>query len=160
MSADKFAPIPGMQLPFSDITLYTRPLTANQTTFTETFSGLSPSTSAILVALRTDTHALNQDRERYLLGGSGTGIKSLQCTAGQFVAPQPSYNLHCPQRLAARAMSDFVDFVCVRIDDWRTSVRRLRTEASWFASGDRDRRQARCRPRRRSESTRRGLRDT
>ena len=110
------APLPpltltGMQLPFSDITLYTRPLTAGQATFTETFSGISPSTNAIIVALRTETHALDQDRERYLLGGSATGIKSIQATAGQWVAPQPSYNLNCPQRLAARAMADFVDFV-------------------------------------------------
>eukprot|EP01045_Picozoa_sp_COSAG04_P021253 COSAG04_NODE_2266_length_4421_cov_10.799779_1_plen_67_part_00 len=51
------------------------------------------------------------DREQYSLGGSGTGIKSLQITAGQFVAPTPSYQLDFPHRNAARAMSDYVGFV-------------------------------------------------
>jgi len=104
-------PLRSMQIPFSDITLYTRPLVAAQTNFTETFSGIPPSTSAIIVALRTDVHALNQDRELYSLGGSATGIKSLQITAGQFVAPTPSYQLNLPLRQAARAASDFFDFV-------------------------------------------------
>ena len=103
-------PLRSMQLPFNDITVFTRPLTAGQVSYTETFSGLSPACSAILVALRTDVRALDQDRERYLLGGSATGIKSLQATAGQWVAPQPSYNLNFPRRQAARAMADFVDF--------------------------------------------------
>ena len=104
-------PLRSMQIPFSDITLYTRPLAANQTSFTETFSGIPPSTSAVIVALRSETHGLAADRERYLLGGSGTGFKNFQLTAGQFVAPQPSYNLNFPNRNASRAMADFVDFV-------------------------------------------------
>ena len=104
-------PLRSMQIPFSDITMYTRPLVAAQTNFTETFSGIPPSTSAIIVALRTDVHALNQDRELYSLGGSATGIKSLQITAGQFVAPTPSYQLNLPLRAASRAASDFYDFV-------------------------------------------------
>ena len=95
-------PLRSMQLPFSDITLYTRPLAAGQTTFTETFSGVPPSTSAIIIALRSDTHGLDVDREQYALGGSDTGIKSLQVTAGQFVAPTPSYSLNFPRRAAAR----------------------------------------------------------
>ena len=109
-----------MQLPFSDITLYTRPLAAGQTSYTETFSGVPPSTSAIIIALRSDVHALNEDREQYLLGGSDTGIKSLQITAGQFVAPTPSYQLNFPRRSAARAMSDMVDFVGGSARDGRT----------------------------------------
>jgi hypothetical protein len=100
-----------MQIPFSDITLYTRPLVAGQTNYTETFSGIPPSTSAIIVALRTDVHALAQNRELYSLGGSATGFKSLQITAGQFVAPTPSYQLNLPLRAASRAASDFFDFV-------------------------------------------------
>jgi hypothetical protein len=104
-------PLRSMQIPFSDITLYTRPLAANQTSFTETFSGIPPSTSAVIVALRSETHGLAADRERYLLGGSGSGFKNFQLTAGQFVAPQPSYNLNFPNRNASRAMADFVDFV-------------------------------------------------
>ena len=104
-------PLRSMQIPFSDITLYTRPLAENQTSFTETFSGIPPSTSAVIVALRSETHGIGADRERYLLGGSDTGIKNFQLTAGQFVAPQPSYNLDFPNRKASRAMADFVDFV-------------------------------------------------
>eukprot|EP01045_Picozoa_sp_COSAG04_P013174 COSAG04_NODE_919_length_9421_cov_5.695130_8_plen_526_part_00 len=104
-------PLRSMQLPFSDITLYTRPLVAGSTTFNETFSGVPPSTSAIIIALREDTHTLAQDRERYLLGGSATGIKNLQLSAGQYVAPSPSYELNLPQRKAGRAFADFVDFV-------------------------------------------------
>ena len=104
-------PLRSMQLPFSDITLYTRPLTAAQTSFTETFSGIPPSTSAIIIAMRTDVHALNQNRELYSLGGSATGFKSAQITAGQFVAPTPSYQLNLPLRQGARAASDFYDFV-------------------------------------------------
>ena len=104
-------PLRSMQIPFSDITLYTRPLVAGQANFTETFSGIPPSTSAIIVALRTDVHALAQNRELYSLGGSATGFKSLQITAGQFVAPTPSYQLNLPRRAASRAASDFYDFV-------------------------------------------------
>ena len=104
-------PLRSMQIPFSDITMYTRPLVAGQTNFTETFSGIPPSTSAIIVALRTDVHALNQNRELYTLGGAAEGFKSLQITAGQFVAPTPSYQLNLPLRQAARAASDFFDFV-------------------------------------------------
>jgi hypothetical protein len=104
-------PLRSMQIPFSDITMYTRPLAAAQASFTETFSGIPPSTSAIIVALRSETHGIGADRERYLLGGSDTGFKNFQLTAGQFVAPQPSYNLDFPNRKASRAMADFVDFV-------------------------------------------------
>ena len=66
-----------------------------------------PGSGAIIIAMRTETQALNQNRELYALGGSATGIKSAQVTAGQFVAPTPSYQLNFPNRQAARVASDF-----------------------------------------------------
>eukprot|EP01046_Picozoa_sp_COSAG06_P116667 COSAG06_NODE_63673_length_261_cov_1.604938_1_plen_60_part_10 len=48
--------------------------------------------SADKFILRTDVHALNQNRELYSLGGSGTGFKSAQITAGQFVPICPNRN--------------------------------------------------------------------
>ena len=62
-----------MSQPFSGIIMYTRNLTAGQSSFTEVFSGLSASVSAVILALRVDDHALATNRELYLAGGDPAG---------------------------------------------------------------------------------------
>eukprot|EP01046_Picozoa_sp_COSAG06_P007167 COSAG06_NODE_347_length_17007_cov_379.165306_3_plen_517_part_00 len=102
-----------MQVPFSGITLYTRNLTAGQQSFTEVFSGLSASVSAVILALRVDDHTLATNRELYLAGGdpAGGSFATAQLSIGSLIQPSPSYDISPPERRVGRAMADYLSFV-------------------------------------------------
>ena len=101
-----------MQIPFQSITQYSRSLTNNRS-FTETFSGIPPSVTAIVVAMRTDAHQFDENRELYLAGGSGSdfSFKTFQLQMGSLSLPQPSYDMDLPNRRAGRAFADYISFV-------------------------------------------------
>eukprot|EP01050_Picozoa_sp_SAG11_P007339 SAG11_NODE_609_length_8224_cov_5.446154_4_plen_402_part_00 len=100
-----------MQVPFSGITLYTRNLTAGQHSFTEVFSGLSASVSAVILALRVDEHELGTNRELYLQGGAATGsFATAQLSIGSLIVPSPSYDMNPVERRVGRSMADFLSF--------------------------------------------------
>ena len=101
-----------VQIPYQSITQYSRALTANQA-FTETFSGIPPSVTAIVVAMRSEAHRLDQNRELYLAGGSGSdhSFKTFQLQMGSLSLPQPAYDLDLPNRRAGRAFADYISFV-------------------------------------------------
>ena len=101
-----------MQVPFSGITLYTRNLTAAQHSFTEVFSGLSASVSAVILALRVDDHELGTNRELYLAGGdpAGGSFATAQLSIGSLIQPSPSYDMNPVERRVGRAMADFLSF--------------------------------------------------
>eukprot|EP01047_Picozoa_sp_COSAG01_P043655 COSAG01_NODE_3892_length_5578_cov_5.863296_8_plen_223_part_00 len=52
-------PIPSMQIPYQGIEVYTRTLAAGSSNFTESFSSIPASLSALVVGLRTSTHGIN-----------------------------------------------------------------------------------------------------
>ena len=101
-----------VQIPYQSITQYSRALTANQA-FTETFSGIPPSVTAIVVAMRSEAHRLDQNRELYLAGGSGSdhSFKTFQLQMGSLSLPQPAYDLDLPNRRAGRAFADYISFI-------------------------------------------------
>jgi hypothetical protein len=101
-----------MQIPYQSITQYSRALTANQA-FTETFSGIPPSVTAIVVAMRSEAHRIDQNRELYLAGGSSSthSFKTFQMQMGSLSLPQPSYDLDLPNRRAGRAFADYISFI-------------------------------------------------
>ena len=63
-----------MQVPFSGITMYTRNLTAGQQSFTEVFSGLSSSVSAVILALRLTRTNLARTASFYGLLAHGAAV--------------------------------------------------------------------------------------
>eukprot|EP01048_Picozoa_sp_COSAG05_P031574 COSAG05_NODE_11604_length_505_cov_1.268473_1_plen_136_part_10 len=65
--------IPSRAVPYQSITQYTRALT-NNISFTETFSGIPPSVTAIVVGMRKDAHRLDVNRDLYEAGGSGSNF--------------------------------------------------------------------------------------
>ena len=101
-----------MSQPFSGITMYTRNLTAGQSSFTEVFSGLSASVSAVILALRVDDHTLATNRELYLAGGdpAGGSFATAQLSIGSLIQPSPSYDISPPERRVSRAMADYLSF--------------------------------------------------
>jgi hypothetical protein len=101
-----------MQIPYQSITQYTRALTQT-TSFQETFSGIPPSVTGMIVAMRTEAHGFTQNRELYLAGGSGSdcSFKNFQLQMGTLSLPSPAYDLDLPQRRAGRAFADYVSFV-------------------------------------------------
>ena len=101
-----------VQIPYQGCSLYTRALAANDQ-FQETFSGIPPSITGLVVAMRTQTHSFIDNRELYLAGGSTSdhSFKSFQVQMGSLVVPTPSYDLNFPQRKAQRAYEDFISFV-------------------------------------------------
>jgi hypothetical protein len=108
-----FVPPPlSVQIPYQGCSLYTRALAQNQE-FQETFSGIPPSITGLVVAMRSQTHSFTDNRELYLAGGSTSdhSFKSFQVQMGSLVVPTPSYDLNFPQRKAQRAYEDFISFV-------------------------------------------------
>ena len=99
-------PLRSAQIPFTGITMFTRPLSQNQTSHVETISGLPPSTTLICIASRVNTHTLSSNRELFAAGGGPSGIKSALLTAGVISQPSPSYDLDFQERRCARAFAD------------------------------------------------------
>jgi hypothetical protein len=115
MMAVPRVPIPppmSMQVPYQSMTLYTRALTQT-TSFQETFSGIPPSVTGMVVAMRSEAHGLDQNRELYLAGGStsASSFKNFQLQMGTLSLPSPAYDMDLPQRRAARSFADYVSFV-------------------------------------------------
>lgn len=101
-----------VQVPFQSCTLYTRALAQNEN-FQETFSGIPPSVTGIVVAMRKQEHSLAENRELYLAGGSSSdfSFKNFQLQMGSLSLPQPSYDMDLPNRRAGRAFADYVSFI-------------------------------------------------
>ena len=79
----------------------------------KTFSGIPPSITGLVVAMRSQTHGFTDNRELYLAGGSTSdhSFKSFQVQMGSLTVPTPSYDLNFPERKAQRAYEDFISFV-------------------------------------------------
>jgi hypothetical protein len=104
-------PIPSMQIPYQGIEVYTRTLAAGSSNFTESFSSIPASLSALVVGLRTSTHGINQNRELYSLGGSDTtGIKTLSVQVGSLILPRPSTPLDMANHQIGRLFADWLSF--------------------------------------------------
>eukprot|EP01047_Picozoa_sp_COSAG01_P025880 COSAG01_NODE_1650_length_9626_cov_46.037367_2_plen_527_part_00 len=104
-------PIPSMQIPYQGIEVYTRTLAAGSSNFTESFSSIPASLSALVVGLRTSTHGINQNRELYSLGGSDTtGIKTLSVQVGSLILPRPSTPLDMSNHQIGRLFADWLSF--------------------------------------------------
>eukprot|EP01047_Picozoa_sp_COSAG01_P036263 COSAG01_NODE_2825_length_7004_cov_6.813034_9_plen_520_part_00 len=104
-------PIPSMQIPYQGIEVYTRTLAAGSSNFTESFSSIPASLSALVVGLRTSTHGINQNRELYALGGSDTtGIKTLSVQVGSLILPRPSTPLDMSNHQIGRLFADWLSF--------------------------------------------------
>ena len=99
------------QIPFQEITKYERALTAGTDTFTEQFSGIPPSVTAMVVCIRDDRHTFDEDKELYSAGGGPQGFKTFQLQLGSLSLPQPSYDLDMEERRAARAYADYCSFI-------------------------------------------------
>ena len=101
-----------VQIPYQGCSLYTRALAQNRE-FQETFSGIPPSITGLVVALRSQTHGFTDNRELYLAGGSTSdhSFKSFQVQMGSLTVPTPSYDLNFPERKCQRAYEDFISFV-------------------------------------------------
>jgi hypothetical protein len=104
-------PIPSMQIPYQGIEVYTRTLAAGSSNFTESFSSIPASLSALVVGLRTSTHGIKQNRELYSLGGSDTtGIKTLSVQVGSLILPRPSTPLDMANHQIGRLFADWLSF--------------------------------------------------
>jgi len=101
-----------VQIPYQACSLYTRALAANDQ-FQEVFSGIPPSVTGVVVAMRSQTHGFTDNRELYLAGGSTSdhSFKSFQLQMGSLTVPQPAYDLSFPNRRAQRAFADYISFV-------------------------------------------------
>jgi hypothetical protein len=101
-----------VQIPYQGCTLYTRALAQNRE-FQETFSGIPPSITGLVVAMRSQAHSFTDNRELYLAGGSTSdhSFRSFQVQMGSLVVPTPSYDLLFPERKCQRAYEDFISFV-------------------------------------------------
>jgi hypothetical protein len=110
-SAVPLGPIRSLQVPFSGVTLYTRALAAGQTSYTEVFSGLPPSASAVILAMRVDGHELGTNRELYQAGGGAAGFATAQLACGQLIQPSPAYSMNPSERRVGRPMADYLSFV-------------------------------------------------
>ena len=99
------------QIPFQDITVYTRSL-ASGTTFTEQITGLPASLGAAIVGLRSTSHAIGQNRELYELGGGPKGFKTFSfALGGSLLLPQPAYNMDMQNKQVGRAFADWLSFI-------------------------------------------------
>ena len=114
MFAVSRSPLPppiSTQIPFQEITKYERALTAGTDTFTEQFSGIPPSVTAMVVCIRDDRHTFDENKELYSAGGGPEGFKTFQLQLGSLSLPQPSYDLDMEERKAARAYADYCSFI-------------------------------------------------
>jgi len=100
-----------MQVPYQDVSLYTRSLTDGTADFTEQFSSIPPSVTGLVFALRSNQHKFTTNRELYELGGGPQGFKDFQMQLGSLSLPQPSYVLDFEARSAQRAFQDYCSFI-------------------------------------------------
>ena len=114
MFAIPSVPIPApksFQIPFQDITVYTRSLAAGST-FTEQFTGLPASMGAAVIGLRSSSNTIGTNRELYSLGGGSKGFKTFSFSlGGQLILPQPAYQMDMQNKQVGRAFADWIDFI-------------------------------------------------
>ena len=104
------APPKSLQIPYQDITLYTRALSGSAT-FTEMFTGIPPSVGAVVIGLRDSSHGIAKNRELYELGGSVTkGFKTFSFSLGALQLPQPAYLMDMRDKQVGRAFADWLSF--------------------------------------------------
>jgi hypothetical protein len=114
MFAASRTPLPppvSMQVPYQDVSLYTRSLTDGTAEFTEQFSSIPPSVTGLVFALRSNQHKFTMNRELYELGGGPQGFKDFQLQLGSLSLPQPAYVLDFESRSAQRAFQDYCSFI-------------------------------------------------
>lgn len=114
MFAASRTPLPppvSMQVPYQDVSLYTRSLTDGTADFTEQFSSIPPSVTGLVFALRSNQHKFTTNRELYELGGGPQGFKDFQMQLGSLSLPQPAYVLDFEERSAQRAFQDYCSFI-------------------------------------------------
>ena len=114
MFAASRTPLPppvSTQIPFQDVSLYTRSLTDGTAEFTEQFSSIPPSVTGLVFALRSNQHKFTMNRELYELGGGPQGFKDFQLQLGSLSLPQPAYVLDFESRSAQRAFQDYCSFI-------------------------------------------------
>ena len=75
--------------------------------FTEQFSGIPPSVGAIVVALRSNAHGLDKNRELYQ---KGTLITKASLSLGALQLPTPEYDISFPDRRFGRVFADWISF--------------------------------------------------
>ena len=114
MFAASRTPLPppvSTQIPFQDVSLYTRSLADGTAEFVEQFSSIPPSVTGLVFALRSNQHKFTMNRELYELGGGPQGFKDFQMQLGSLSLPQPSYVLDFESRSAQRAFQDYCSFI-------------------------------------------------
>jgi hypothetical protein len=114
MFAASRTPLPppvSMQVPYQDVSLYTRSLTDGTADFTEQFSSIPPSVTGLVFALRSNQHKFTTNRELYELGGGPQGFKDFQMQLGSLSLPQPAYVLDFEERSAQRSFQDYCSFI-------------------------------------------------
>ena len=117
MFAASRTPLPppvSVQIPYQDVSLYTRALAVGSQDFTEQFSSLPPSVTSLVIALRDKKHAFNHNYEQYNMGGGPTGFADAMIQIGALSLPQPAYVLNFEKtdgRQAARAYADYCSFI-------------------------------------------------
>ena len=104
--SEAIRPPKSIQIPFQAMTLFTRTITG-EGNFTEQFSGIPPSVGAIVVALRSNAHGLNKNRELY---EKGTLITKASLSLGALQLPTPEYDISFPDRRFGRVFADWISF--------------------------------------------------
>ena len=113
MFAASRTPLPppvSMQIPYQDVSVYQRTLSAS-TEHNITFTGIPPSVTALVFAIKDDRHKFSTNRERYSAGGGDRGFKTFNMQMGSLSLPQPNYMLDTRNLDAARSYADFCSFV-------------------------------------------------
>ena len=114
MFAIPSAPLPpptSMQIPFQDISVYTRSLAAGEN-FTEQFTSIPASIGLLAVALRSSTNSIGQNSELYELGGaSGKGFKTFSMSLGALQLPQPAMQASMVNKQVGRAFADWLSVI-------------------------------------------------
>ena len=110
ISSAPLAPPKSLQIPYQDISVYTRQLSSGAT-FTEQFTSIPPSIGAIVVGLRSSARTIGQNRELYELGGGPKGFSTFSCALGALQLPQPAYQLNMEGKAVGRAMADWLSFI-------------------------------------------------
>ena len=113
MFAASRTPLPppvSVQIPFQDVSVFQRTLSASAD-HNLTFTGIPPSVTALVFALKDDLHKFSNNRERYSVGGGDRGFRTFNMQMGSLSFPQPNYQLDTRNLDAARAYADFCSFV-------------------------------------------------
>jgi hypothetical protein len=113
MFAASRTPLPppvSMQIPYQDVSVFQRTLSASAD-HNITFTGIPPSVTALVFAIKDDGHTFSNNRERYSAGGGDRGFKTFNMQMGSLSLPQPNYMLDTRNLDAARAYGDFCSFV-------------------------------------------------